>query len=93
MVRLATAHCLRELGLAARRRADAVLFSPVFPTRSHPGARGLGAVRFLHLARQSRLRVLALGGMNARSARRLPGLGWAAIDGLSQKTRGIPVDS
>ena len=31
--------------------ADAVLLSPVFPTRSHPGAPVLGPVRFRLLAR------------------------------------------
>ncbi|WP_226019160.1 thiamine phosphate synthase [Novosphingobium sp. FKTRR1] len=87
-LRLATAHDLRELGAATRCRADAVLLSPVFPTRSHPGARGLGAVRFLLLARQSALPVIALGGMTAARFRRLtatasPVHGWAAIDGLS----------
>ena len=86
-LRLATAHSLREIGAAARVGADAVLLSPVLPTRSHPGAPVLGMVRFLLLARQSPCPVLALGGMTRRAARRLPRggrvQGWAAIDGLS----------
>lgn len=90
-MRLATAHSLAEIGQAARARADAVLLSPVLPTRSHPGAPVLGMVRFLLLARQSPLPVLALGGMTRGAARRLPArgrvAGWAAIDGLSQKSR------
>lgn len=81
--RLATAHDLRELGAARRCGADAVLLSPVFPTRSHPGAPVLGAVRFLLLARQAALPVIALGGMDRARFRRLPVHGWAAIDGLS----------
>jgi len=60
-----------------------VLLSPVFPTRSHPGGKVLGALRFRLLAARSRLPVLALGGMNARRARALRGFGWAAIDGLA----------
>lgn len=79
-LRLATAHSLREIGDAARARADAVLLSPVFPTRSHPGGKVLGPVRFLLLARQSPLPVIALGGMDRKRARRLPVHGWAAID-------------
>lgn len=79
-LRLVTAHSLRELGRA--KRADAVLLSPVFATRSHPGARGLGPVRFLLLARQSEVPVIALGGMTAKRARRLSVRAWAAIDGL-----------
>ncbi len=82
-VRLATAHCLREIAAARHARADAVLLSPVFATRSHPGGAVLGPVRFLLLARHSRVPVLALGGMTRARAVRLPVHGWAAIDGLS----------
>jgi thiamine-phosphate pyrophosphorylase len=84
LLRLATVHTLREIAQA--RRADALLLSPVFATRSHPGGRALGPARFLLLARQARLPVLALGGMNRATARRLPGCGWAAIDGLSDRS-------
>lgn len=87
-LRLATAHSLREIGDAVRAGADAVLLSPVFPTRSHPGGGVLGSVRFLLLARQCPLPVIALGGMTARRAQGLRGggkcmHGWAAIDGLT----------
>ncbi|OYW16036.1 MAG: thiamine phosphate synthase [Novosphingobium sp. 12-64-8] len=81
-LRLSTAHSLREIG-RARGRADAVLLSPVFTTRSHPGGKALGTLRFLLMARQSALPVLALGGMTRARAARLPVHGWAAIDGLS----------
>ena len=83
LIHLATAHSLAELGLAARLGADAALLSPVFPTRSHPGGATLGAVRFRLLARQTRLPVIALGGMSAARARALGWSHWAAIDGLS----------
>lgn len=82
-LRLATAHSLAEIGAAVRARASAVLLSPVFPTRSHPGAPVLGPQRFLHLARRSPLPVIALGGMTKRRAAQLPVWGWAAIDGLA----------
>ncbi|MFN4021074.1 MAG: thiamine phosphate synthase [Erythrobacter sp.] len=80
LIHLATAHDLAELGLAARLGADAALLSPVFPTRSHPGAAVLGPVRFRLLARQARVPVIALGGMNAQRARTLGWNRWAAID-------------
>lgn len=83
MARLLTVHSLREIGAAGRARADAVLLSPVFATRSHPGGEVLGAVRFRLLAARSLVPVLALGGMDARQARGLKGFGWAAIDGLA----------
>lgn len=92
MLRLAAAHSLAELARAAAIRADAALLSPVFPTRTHPGAPALGPLRFRLLARQSPVRVIALGGMTARTVRHLPGAAWAAIDGLAKKPR-IPKDS
>lgn len=89
--KLATAHSLRELAMVKHRKgakgAAGVLLSPVFPTRSHPGAPGLGALRFRLLAARSPAPVIALGGMNARSARRLRWPRWAAIDGLSPAHR------
>jgi thiamine-phosphate pyrophosphorylase len=83
LLTLATAHDLAEIGLANRMRADAVLLSPAFPTRSHPDAAALGPLRFRLLARHAQMPVIALGGMTPRTARRLGWPRWAAIDGLS----------
>jgi thiamine-phosphate pyrophosphorylase len=60
-----------------------VLLSPVYPTRSHPGAATLGPVRFHLLAARSAVPVIALGGMNRHRARHLPSRKWAAIQGLA----------
>jgi thiamine-phosphate pyrophosphorylase len=79
----APAHDLMEIRAAERSGATAILLSPVFPTRSHPGAPALGILRFAALARATRLPVIALGGMNRHSAIRtdqVGGYGWAAID-------------
>jgi len=83
LLTLATAHDLADIGLANRMRADAVLLSPAFPTRSHPDAAGLGPLRFRRLAARAQMPVIALGGMNRQTARRLDWPRWAAIDGLS----------
>jgi len=80
LLRTVPAHNAREL---VRACAHAVLVSPVFPTRSHPGAHGLGPVRFGLLARHSRVPSIALGGMDAARFGRLAPLGaygWAGID-------------
>jgi thiamine-phosphate pyrophosphorylase len=82
--RLVTVHSLKELGAAIRARADAVLLSPVFPTRSHPGAEVLGPLRFRLIAARAKVPVIALGGMNRPAARRLKHPLWAAIDGLCE---------
>ena len=77
----ASAHDLAELRRAERAGADLVFLSPVFATRSHPGGRSLGRVRFGLIAAQARVPVVALGGIDARKARALAGAhGWAAID-------------
>jgi thiamine-phosphate pyrophosphorylase len=76
-------HSRCEAITAIRAGADALLVSPVFPTRSHPGAPVLGPARFGLLLRGLEVPIIALGGMDARKARRLKALGihgWAAID-------------
>ena len=78
-----SAHNRREIVAATRAGADAVFVSPVFATRSHPGAVALGVARFGLMIRGARIPVIALGGMSARRARSLAPLefhGWAAID-------------
>lgn len=82
VLRLVTAHSLREIAMARRARADAILLSPVFPTRSHPGGKTLGPVRFRLLAARAMLPVIALGGMNRHRAHSLRWKNWAAIDGI-----------
>lgn len=83
LLNLATAHDLHEIGLANRLGADALLLSPVFPTRSHPGSAALGPALFRLLARHSMAPVIALGGMDNHGSRALQWPRWAAIDGLS----------
>jgi thiamine-phosphate pyrophosphorylase len=77
------AHSRREAVAAIRKGADALFVSPVFPTRSHPGAPALGRVRLGLMVRGLRVPVIALGGMNAQRAKGLAALGvygWAGID-------------
>jgi thiamine-phosphate pyrophosphorylase len=84
-LRSASVHNLRELRAAERAGVDFVFLSPVYGTRSHSGARTLGAERFALLAHQAKVPVIALGGMDAGKARRLGGAhGWAAIDAWSR---------
>jgi thiamine-phosphate pyrophosphorylase len=81
----APVHDLREIRKAERSGADVLFLSPIFPTRSHPGAKALGRAGFASLARQARRPVIALGGMTPKHIGFLPQLGaygWAAIDGL-----------
>ena len=67
----------------ARRAKVALVFvSPAFPTRSHPGARALGALGWLAVARGAK--AAALGGIDGRSIRRLSAaLAAGAIGGLA----------
>lgn len=87
LLHLATAHNHAELALANTMQASGVFLSPVFPTRTHPGARALGAAEFHRLAAFSQVPVIALGGMDADRARELGWPRWGAIDGLSRLTR------
>jgi len=80
------AHSRREAVAAVRAGADLLFVSPVFATRSHPGARALGRTRLGLMIRGLPVPVIALGGMDARRAAGLAALGvygWAAIDAWS----------
>ncbi len=63
---------------------DLAFLSPLFLTRSHPGAPSLGPLRWLAAARRLGVPAVALGGITAATARRVPrqAVGLAAIDGL-----------
>jgi thiamine-phosphate pyrophosphorylase len=80
----APVHGVRELGEAKRLRIGLLFVSPVYPTRSHPGARPLGPMQFRQLALLAKpAKVIALGGMTRNRARALNARichGWAAID-------------
>lgn len=76
-------HDAREAAQARRHRAEAALISPVYPTRSHPGAATLGRPGFARLSAASGWRGIALGGMSRvrfRALRCQGAQGWAAID-------------
>lgn len=77
-------HNIRELRNARRERADLVLLSPLFATRTHPGARPLGMMRFAQLSKLAKpAKVIALGGMTRNRARAIKAHvahGWSAID-------------
>jgi thiamine-phosphate pyrophosphorylase len=79
------AHSAVALVRAGRTGLDAAFLSPVFPSRSPSAVRPLGPLRFARLASAARLPVYALGGVSARTARRLESThaaGLAAVEAL-----------
>jgi thiamine-phosphate pyrophosphorylase len=81
-------HNARELSKAHRMRADLVFLSPLFATRSHPGAQALGMFQFATLARLAApAKVIALGGMTqnrAHTVTKRVAYGWAGIDAFRE---------
>ena len=59
----ASCHNAAELTQAAQLGLDFAVLGPVLPTASHPGAAPLGWVQFSALAKDSRVPVYALGGL------------------------------
>lgn len=81
------AHSARALARAGRAGVDAALLSTVFPSNSPSAGRPLGPVRFAALVRRARTPVYALGGVTAKTAKRLKGsgaAGLAAVDGVHE---------
>lgn len=86
----ASAHGAEGVMRAARFGADACILGPVFPTGSASGNPSLGLFRASQIARSAPLPVMALGGVNARTAARLAGRGFAgiaAVEGLLEAER------
>ncbi|SMF63660.1 thiamine-phosphate diphosphorylase [Allosphingosinicella indica] len=86
--RSAPVHALEDLRAAEAAGADFVFLSPLFATRSHPGAAPLGPERFAEIAREAEQPVIALGGMNedrGREAEALGAYGWAGIDAFAAR--------
>lgn len=87
------AHDRAEALRGAAAGAAMLFVSPVFATRSHPGARGLGIARAAAIGRGLPLPLIALGGMNARrfaALRRAGFHGWAGIDAFARPARPRP---
>jgi len=77
-------HDRREAQAAAIAKADAVFVSPVYPTRSHPGAPAIGPAKARRIGRAAGAPIIALGGVTRarwRKLRLIGFYGWAAIDG------------
>jgi thiamine-phosphate pyrophosphorylase len=82
LIETASAHSAAAIARAARLRIDAVFVSAIFESRSPSAGKPLGPLKFRQLARNARLPVYALGGLNARTAARAMrhAAGWAAVD-------------
>lgn len=76
-------HNLEELEKAAQLQADYVIISPVLPTRSHPGAEGLGWKRFADLVARTRIPVYAMGGLTWSDLPTARAAGARGIAGIS----------
>lgn len=75
--------CAAHSPRAARARADAVVVSAIFPSRSASAGRPIGPLRLAALARACGRPAYALGGINNKTARRLLPtgvIGIAAVD-------------
>ena len=82
-VRTWPTHSRAEALAGLRAGADALFVSPVFATRSHPGAAALGPRRARAIGAGLGVPLVALGGVDARRFRRMRGFaGWAGIDGV-----------
>lgn len=85
-----SAHGRREAVAGQRAGAAALFVSPLFPTRSHPGAPAIGPARGARIGRGLNPAVIALGGMSERRWRQIRHLGfdgWAAIDAWAPKAK------
>ena len=77
----ASAHSVTAVRRARALGVDRILISPVFPTKSHPGAQTLGPMGYRRLAQHAPEQACPLGGVTPKTLRRLKGAPVAAIAG------------
>lgn len=75
----ASAHSPRAIFRARRAGIDAIFHSTVFASQSASAGRPHGPCAAAMMARASQMPVYPLGGVNARTGRRLAGLGFAGF--------------
>jgi thiamine-phosphate pyrophosphorylase len=71
-LRTSSAHSIPDLRRACRAGARLAFLGPAFATASHPGAVGLGMLRWSRMAGAAHISVGALGGVDGMRARQLP---------------------
>lgn len=79
----AACHSRRAMVAAEKAGVHAVLVSPVFATKSHPGAKPLGHLGLARLVQSTALPVYALGGINHHTVKRLQPSGAVGIATVS----------
>ena len=67
----AAAHIKKTLYVAIKYDIDAVLLSPVFPSKSHPNSKNLGLNKFSKIVKKTKLPIYALGGINIKNIKSL----------------------
>ena len=78
-----SAHSLDDVRRAAEGGADFVVFGPIFPTSSKPGAPGVGIQRLAEVVRGTNLPVYALGGITPDHVSEVAATGAAGVAGIS----------
>jgi len=82
----AAAHGARGLARARAAGVDAAVVSPIFPSRSPSAGKPIGPRDLRRMSAKAGVAIYALGGVNARTAQRLPRgalAGIAAVDGAA----------
>lgn len=77
-----SAHDLKSAQHAAQWGADAVLLSPLRPTRSHPSGKSLGYWRGATICHHIDIPTIALGGVDQKSMARIIDLGFYGCAGI-----------
>jgi thiamine-phosphate diphosphorylase len=76
-------HSSSQARAAAQSGADLIVFGPVFPTQSKPGARAVGVKALAEVVKEVRIPVYALGGIAPDNACDVVGTGAAGVAGIS----------
>ena len=87
LIILGSAHNQREIADKIKQKCEGIFLSPIFQTNK--SKKFLGVVKFNMLARNSKIKIFALGGINKRNIKKIKSLnisGFGAIKYFKKKT-------
>ena len=80
----AAVHNAKELSYAKKLDVHAALASPVYETTTHIRSKNLGPIGLLHLTRQTKIPIFALGGLTRFSIPKLKNTGVVGFAGIGE---------
>ncbi len=76
-------HSEKSVRQAQKYGCDLIFYSPIFPTKSHPNQKSIGALKLRNLATKTQTPIYALGGIDEKNIKIIANCGVGGVGGIS----------